>query len=115
MKFGKHTVHHIRVIPNGQRDSLERDIGPAVRSARRSPPNVVFLHHSVSFAQRDASQRSGECSERLPVLAVDDDHPIVSGSLGLAVEFELVHSCQVRGELDRSDLLWDTVDPDGPL
>lgn len=56
MKFGKHTVHHIRVIPNGQRDSLERDIGPAVRSARRSPPNVVFLHHSVSFAQRDASQ-----------------------------------------------------------
>lgn len=40
---------------------------------------------------------------------------IVFGSLGLAVEFELVHSCQVRGELDRSDLLWDTVDPDGPL
>ncbi len=48
---------------------------------RPSPPNVVVLHHPIAVAQPDSRDRTGERSERLAVLAVDEDQPVVSGPL----------------------------------
>ena len=75
----------------------------AVAIARPSPPDVVAFHHPAAVAQRDAVDRAGESAERLAVVAVDEDHPVVAGAFPLGVELQRADQGQVRGELDRAD------------